>query len=266
MSLIQRDIESLRSQSMQRTYNWEVIMPTILPTPGETASQLIQSIKYHDYETDAPQEVRDGAYKVFYAGDLRRPTLEITFLENELAFTKLYFSNWKNMMLDRHGLWKKKIGGYARDIILLYFTTSGIPLREVRFVNAWPLKWYGADLDYAANNIVRVTIPFACDLIREGVVGTTGIGGRPEAMSVERGAYATKYGQEGINPERATPIGNAAAKAKSMVEKGANVFEKAGDWLKKSQIVDTGKQEAALKKTMLADMPSIQRWLGLTSK
>jgi hypothetical protein len=214
MSLMQRDIESLRSQSMQRTYNWEVIMPTFLPTPGEMVSQLAQKVRYHDYETEAPTEIRDGAYKVFYAGDLRGPALSITFLENELAYTKMYFANWKNTALDRHGLWKKKIGGYARDIILLYYTTSGLPLREVRFVNAWPLKWYDADLDYAANNIMTVEIPFACDLVREGVVGTTGIGGRPAAMSVEKSDYEKKYGLGYSN----ISLGGSKGKVESGIE------------------------------------------------
>jgi len=179
MGLMGRDVSSLQWQRFQRTYNWEIILPTILPIPGELVSQLVQSVTYSDYEMTEPAMMRDGAFQRFFAGGLTVAPFKITFMENELASVKLYLSAWKNAMLDYNGLYKKKIGGYAKDIALLYMTNEGIPYREVKFQNAFPLKFYEATLDYNSNEILKVTIPFTCDRVMEGLPGLTGIASSP---------------------------------------------------------------------------------------
>jgi len=171
---VQRDISSLRSQRLQRAYNWEIILPTLLPMFGEMVSPLVQSVSYSDYEMAGPFTLKDGAFQSNFVNHLTKRDFSITFLENEFGFVKLYLSSWKNKMLDRHGMWKNKIGGYAKDIVLLYLTVDGLPLRELKFVNAFPLKFYEATLDYNVGDVLKITIPFACDRVEEGLIGTVG--------------------------------------------------------------------------------------------
>ena len=172
-SLLSRDIVMLKSHRFQRKYNWEVVLPNILPMPGELVAPFIQSIEYRDYEMKEAASMRQGAYQGFYPNILEKSNFSITFLETETALVKMYLNNWKNLLVDNYGHWNPKFGpkGYARDIILTYLTAEGLPLREVKFKSAFPLTFYHVDLDYKKNEILEIEIPFACDRIDEGVIG-----------------------------------------------------------------------------------------------
>ena len=91
-------------------------------------------------------------------------------------------------MIDKDGFWHSKHGnttggglgaliedftggGYAKDIVMTYFMSTGMPLRVVKFRSAWPIDFYKADLSYDKNEIQKVEITFACDFIEENYIG-----------------------------------------------------------------------------------------------
>jgi hypothetical protein len=180
MGFMDGDISFLKGQRLQREYNWEVVMPMFLPIPGELVSRLVQSVSYSDYEMTSPAVIKDGAFQRFFAGNLTVKPLKITFIENEMATVKLYMASWKNAMLDINGLYKAKVGGYAKDISLLYLTSEGYPIRQVKFQNAFPINFYEANLDYANNGVLKVTISFVFDRVMEGLAGTAGLISNPK--------------------------------------------------------------------------------------
>ena len=173
VSSLNRDIVSLKIRSWQRAYNWELLMPMVGAVPGELIAPCIQSVDYSTYQMSEPTRMRDGAYQRFAVGDLEKREFTISFLETEEGIVQIYMNVWKNLMINSQGLWKKKLGngGYAKGIYLTYLTSGGLPLRTVAFINAWPMKFYEAKLDYAVNDLVRLTIPFQCDTIQEISVG-----------------------------------------------------------------------------------------------
>ena len=173
-NILSRDIVQLKFHRLQRTYNWEVYLPIIGWIPGETVAPLVQSIEYEDYNMAEPSVMRAGPYFNAYPKDFTRPTMSMKFLETEEGLVKTYFAFWRRKIVDNKGLWGKKKGGYAKDIVLLYLNSRGIPLREVKFHNAFPLTSYAAKLSYEDNSAMTVDIQFSVDRIEEGLTGTLG--------------------------------------------------------------------------------------------
>jgi hypothetical protein len=172
LSAINRDIAVLSVRRFQRSYGFEVLLPQVGWVPGELVAPTIQDITYSDYVMKEPTSMRSGAYKLFYVNDLQDPVLKIIFLETEEGAVRLYLNAWRSLMLTNKGLWRKKLNGYAKNITLTYLTAEGIPLRVVNFRNAFPLKFYDAALSYKENTIQQIEVPFACDMVEEGILGS----------------------------------------------------------------------------------------------
>ena len=173
-NVLSRDIVQLKFHRFQRAYNWEVLLPIIGWIPGELVAPLIQSVDYEDYNMAEPSAMRAGPYYKFYPKDLGKPSLTMKFIETEEGLVKSYFAFWRRLIVDNKGLWGKKVGGYAKDIVLLYLSSRGLPLREVKFRNAFPLKSYSAKLSYEDNAVLTVDIQFSVDRVEEGLTGTVG--------------------------------------------------------------------------------------------
>jgi len=169
-----RNIEVLKYHRFQRTYNFEVLMPDLFPYPGELVAPLIQSVEYEDYNILEPSQMKAGPYIEFYPNSFAKPSLTLTFMETDEGLVKLYLGRWRNRIVDSKGLWGQKYGtlGYAQDIIVTYLNNFQIPLREVKFRKAFPLVSYKAKLDYMDNDILKIQVPFSCDRVEEGLIGT----------------------------------------------------------------------------------------------
>ena len=212
ISSLNRDIVSLKIRSWQRAYNWELLMPMVGAVPGELLAPCIQAIDYSQYSMSEAAKMRDGAYSRYAVGNMDKKEFTITFLETEEGIVQIYLNVWKNLMIDSQGLWKNKLGngGYAKGIYLTYLTSGGIPLRTVAFINAWPLKFYEAKLDYGSNELVKLTIPFQCDTIQEFSVGGL----------IEQGAEAVFEGvKQGV-----AGLGNLLTRTPTGVEEGTGAF------------------------------------------
>ena len=172
-NILSRDISQLKFHRFQRTYNWEVLLPIIGWIPGEVIAPLIQSVTYDDYNMEEPSAMKAGPYLKQYPNSLGSPSLSMKFLETEEGLVKTYFAFWRRLMVDSKGLWGKK-KSYAKDLILLYLNSKGMPLREVKFRSAFPLTSYSAKLDYSDSSVLSVEIGFSVDRIEEGLTGTVG--------------------------------------------------------------------------------------------
>jgi len=175
---LSRDIEQLKAFNFQKTFNWELYLPIIGWIPGELVSTLAQAVEYEDYNMAEPSRMKAGPYFKGYPKDFGPATLTVKFLETETGLVKTYFQFWRRMIVNSKGLWGRKgnkdASGYGKDIVLLYLTNEGYPLREVKFKCAFPLTSYAAKLSYEDNSLLTVEIQFSVDRVEEGLTGTVG--------------------------------------------------------------------------------------------
>ncbi len=239
-AVLSRDIVSIRGRRFQRKYNFEVLLPMVGWVLGELAAPMIQGVSYSDYFMEKAAEMKKGAYKAFYVDDLASPTLTFKFLETEEGIVRLYLNAWRNLMINRQGLWNNK-NQYAKDIVLTYLTAEGLPIRVVKFRNAFPLIFYRADLSYESNEIQTIEVPFACDMVEEGIVGEDIIGDTVNNL-LEMGR--TALGNALSNPTAAileTPQDLASAPSQS----GALIASIVKSW-EEGSILDVAREQEPL--------------------
>lgn len=186
MALLTNEITRIRLQSFQKTYLWEIYLPVIdTRTPAssgllntvkqlvETAVQfvdevstLVENVRYSDYSVDA-NVLRYGSRQSFFAGFLKKEAFQLTFRDTEGASARKYLRAWRNLIVTDKGLFKKKIGGYAKDVVLQYTNSLGVTISKVKFVNSFPLTMPSPSLTYNEGGILKFDIMFACDKIEE---------------------------------------------------------------------------------------------------
>lgn len=240
-AVLSRDIVSIRGRRFQRKYNFEVLLPMVGWVLGELAAPMIQAVSYSDYFMEKAADMKKGAYKAFYVDDLASPTLTFKFLETEEGIVRLYLNAWRNLMINRQGLWNNK-SQYAKDIVLTYLTAEGLPIRVVKFRNAFPLIFYRADLSYESNEIQTIEVPFACDMVEEGIIGEDIVGDVVDNL-LEMGR--TALGNALSNPTTAileTPQDLASA---GVSQSGALIASIVKSW-EEGSIVDVARVEEAL--------------------
>lgn len=240
-AILSRDIISIRGRRFQRKYNFEVLLPMVGWVLGELAAPMIQAVSYSDYFMEKAAEMKKGAYKAFYVDDLASPTLTFKFLETEEGIVRLYLNAWRNLMINRQGLWNNK-KQYAKDIVLTYLTAEGLPIRVVKFRNAFPLIFYRADLSYESNDIQTIEVPFACDMVEEGIIGEDIVG---TAVSGLLDAGARALGNALSNPTAAileTPQDLASAGAS---QSGALIASIVKSW-EEGSILDVAREQEPL--------------------
>jgi len=153
----------LANYQFQRNFQFEVFLPDIGNARGSDVSVLVQKVSWQDYEMSDPTTMRYGAFQSFFANFLQGKTFTINFLETEGALVRTYLKSWRSLIITDDGLFKKKIGGYAKDLMLNYLDTKGSIIHTVKFKNSFPLIRAKGDHDYDTSSIMKIEVPFACD-------------------------------------------------------------------------------------------------------
>lgn len=170
MSLLGDDILTMRKHKYQRVYNFECIMPLVGIADPIKISRLVQSVNYVDYEMNEVDGMNYGAFQAFFAGKFKKRPFSITFLETEDHDVKRYLNAWRSLMVDRHGLYKKKKGflfGYAKPIFINYLNNSGDTVNVTRFKYCFPIGFSPWKLDYNESGLQKIEATFVCDKVEE---------------------------------------------------------------------------------------------------
>lgn len=170
MSLFGNDALTIKSYRLQKTFNFECLMPLVGIADPLKISRLVQGFNYSDYEMPGVQGMRYGAYQAFYAGFMTKREFNVTFLETEDHDVKRYLNAWRNLIVDRHGRFNKKKGflfGYAKPIFLHYLNSKGHTTNVVEFKYAFPVSFTQWRTSYNESTVQKIDASFVCDEIRE---------------------------------------------------------------------------------------------------
>ncbi len=170
MSLFGNDALTIRSYRLQKTYNFECLLPLVGIADPLKVSRLVQSVNYSDYEMTGVQGMRYGAFQSFYAGFMTKREFSISFLETEDHDVKRYLNAWRELIVDRKGRFKHKKGflfGYAKPIFLHYINSQGNTTNVVEFKYAFPVSFSSWKTDYNESSVQKLEAHFVCDTINE---------------------------------------------------------------------------------------------------
>jgi hypothetical protein len=154
----------------QRDYLWEVVLPDIgiginvFGLMGFAMGQLVQSVSFGDYSITNPSSMRLGAFQASFANLLEVPPVTITFLKTMPDTVSAYFNSWKNLIVDKQGLFSPK-NEYQKNIHIRFVDQSGIALGWYKLIGCFPITFPKYDLGYAKEEVTKVEIVFKVDKI-----------------------------------------------------------------------------------------------------
>jgi hypothetical protein len=154
------------SWNLQRTYNWEFILPDISGGIGSAISPYIQEVKFGDYNFDDVMSIRHGAYQSHAAGFLSIGDLSITiYCPTDLTVIS-YFQQWKDLIVDSKGIYGYK-AEYAKTGYLTLMDRKYEKTQTFKFINMFPKTFPAYQLNYAEEGMVKFTINFCIDRVEK---------------------------------------------------------------------------------------------------
>lgn len=165
MSILGTDVrEFAASWKLQRSFNWELILPDIYGFPGFEVSKYCQSVSFGQYDMAELDEVRYGAFKRKYAGQLTVDELVVTMLIPVPDIVGEYFQLWRELVIDRVGFYLPKIA-YAKDARLVMYDRDGNTSSQYRFSGVFPKTLPKFQLDYGTEEIAKVEVTLNVDRV-----------------------------------------------------------------------------------------------------
>jgi hypothetical protein len=157
------------SVRLQRNYLWDVLLPDIgvkmAGLGGLLIGQLVQSVQFGDYSIDNPTTMRMGAFQASFAGLLTVDKLNMTFLKTMPDGVSAYFNAWKNLIVDKQGLFHPK-NDYQRTIFVRFIDSTGIAFGQYKFIGCFPTLFPKyTDLNYESNTVTKIQVAFTVDKI-----------------------------------------------------------------------------------------------------
>ena len=175
---------------VQRTYNWEFILPSFgLIVDGYIVSKYCQSVKFGQYDIGEILEMKSGVRKQFFPGVMNIQTVSATFITPVPDLVAAYFSNWKSKIIDDEGYYSPS-SWYKKTIYVLLYDRTGIPCNMILLKGAFPIKFPAYNLSYGEENVVRYDVEFRVDRIKIGVSELTSIIGGAGSMVKGLGSAA----------------------------------------------------------------------------
>jgi hypothetical protein len=147
---------------LQRTYNWEFILPDIVSGDGSSVSPFIQEVKFGEYNFSDIVSIRQGAFKSHTAGFLDIGTLNMTILSPTNLLVVNYFQAWKNLLVSNDGFYGYK-ESYAKIGILFVLDRKQNNRATYKFINMFPKTFPSYGLSYADEGVVKFNIEFQYD-------------------------------------------------------------------------------------------------------
>ncbi len=178
MSMLLDNVFGFPRTAIQRTYNWDCIMPDVWGTGilGIAVSKYCQSISFGEYNIADITEMNTGAFKKFFSGKMSIQDPRATFIAPIPDIVSNYFHTWKKLIIDDSGFYHKA-SEYKKNIYIMLYDRTGIPVNMITLVGAFPKSFPAYNLSYADENMVRYDIEFKVDNIRTGLDAIDSFGG-----------------------------------------------------------------------------------------
>lgn len=162
------DLDILRKTlSLQRNYNWEIMLPDIAYLPGTIVSLCCQDIRFGDYGMSDIERVRNGAYESKYPGYMTIPDIELVFLKPLPDIVSAYFYEWRKLVVDDVGFYGVK-ADYAKSIWVYLYDVTGVAFNRIQLVGVYPSSLPKYDLSYTGEDITRLRVGLNVDRMAFG--------------------------------------------------------------------------------------------------
>ena len=167
---------------LQRTYNWDVLLPDISSIFGKSQgvlgavgkilegvqgfaiAQFCQSVNFGDYSINQLARMRYGPYQANFPGLFEVENVRMTFLKPMPDIVSMYFYAWKKLMISESGLYSVKTK-YQKTLYVRFLDSTGISIQRYKLIGCFPVSFPSYSLDFERNGIERVSIDFAVDKI-----------------------------------------------------------------------------------------------------
>ena len=163
---------------VQRSYNWDCILPDVWGAGilGIAVSKFCQSVKVGNYNIDDIAEMKTGAFKKFFAGNMNIQNPTMTFIAPVPDIVSNYFHTWKKKIIDEDGYYHKA-SDYKKRIYVVLYDRTGIPVNMLTLVGAFPKSFPSWNLNYEGQELVKYEIEFKIDRLKTGLNAFSSFGG-----------------------------------------------------------------------------------------
>jgi len=135
---------------------------------GVVIGKYCQSIRIGNYNISEISEMKSGAFKKFFAGNLDIANPVMTFIAPVPDIVSNYFHTWKEKIVDKQGYYHPS-SEYKKNIYVVLYDRTGIPVNMLTLVGTFPKSFPSWNLSYEGQNLVKYEIEFKVDSIRTGL-------------------------------------------------------------------------------------------------
>jgi len=161
---------------VQRAYNWELLLPANFGyLPGIVISKFCQSVSLGQYDINDVIELKTGAFKQFFPGQLNIRSVTASFVTPAPDIVARYFSAWKKRIVDDEGFYGVS-SWYKKDIYVFVYDRTGVVSNSIRISGAFPVKFPAYALSYSAEDVVKFDVEFKIDKIKIAPTGVLKFG------------------------------------------------------------------------------------------
>ena len=163
----------LSKARFQRSYLWDVLLPDISPTMGGIPTggligfglaQLVREVQFGDYSMSDANTMRVGPFQANFAGLLTVDRIRITFVKTMPDAVSAYINAWKDLIVDKQGLFKPK-ASYQKTLYVRFIDQTGIAMGRYKLIGCFPVKFPVYNLNYTNEELTTVAVEFAVDKI-----------------------------------------------------------------------------------------------------
>lgn len=157
-----------RKFNLQRSFNFEVLMPDVMGESGilisgDEVSKYIKGISVGGYDIVQLSEMRYGPYKRRYASYFDIGPVVIRFYKPTDDIVSTYLRQWRSLVVDSEGFYYEK-NHYSKSIWVYLNDRDGTVKEKIGLSGAFPLDAPKLDgLDYDSENIIVLDIRFNVD-------------------------------------------------------------------------------------------------------
>ena len=170
-------VDLFAKSGFQREFNFEIKLPDMGYLSGILVGVYCQSIKFGQYNIQEITKVRHGAKTKGYAGPLEIQSATCTFLQPFPDIVSMYFSKWKNLMVDSNGFYSSK-ANYAKTIYVVEFDRTSVPAAIYKLTGAFQKTFPAHSLSSESEQVAKFEIEFHVDdmedILEQGVANVLG--------------------------------------------------------------------------------------------
>jgi len=150
---------------LQRTFNFEVMLPDVAGIPGYTVSKYCQAARFGDYDIATLSEIRYGAFRAKYVGFFEIKPLTLTFLCPTQDVVLEYLKAWRGLERTDNGFYGVK-SSYAKTIHVMLHDRAGNTVDQFTFYGTFPKNMPEFNLTYKEESVVEYDITFNVDRVK----------------------------------------------------------------------------------------------------